>query len=398
MKNNTLRWIAVVNSGESPNINRNVFVSSQLYDTWMTIKNEYIGNYYKTNLIRAIYSLATTPGGRSLSTKNLEIDGAKINYLITPQGDVRIHFLAVTSDNTLDNTDQSSGLYRVRIDRITQEWTTDSRRLRLMDYNHRWNNAHYAAVSGSFDDKEEAGRLLIKHIVPAYKAALNPKDLNIGNKHYSLFWQNRDHSTKSNSRKLAALIQQAQANNATINWLVHGEGAGTFAQALQHLIEQPSVSRLVAMQNTLENQSVFFSNPRGKNTKEEKLKELCEAAGIRWLGSKHNRMDLKNPDARQAAIDGAMVVGSKFTVGGGITGGLLAATGFDKVEKAIASVHKTVDLLSPNLAANIAIISGFGLLGYIVGKDAKKHTSSYIRNVFGVKENTWGNGHKHWAG
>ncbi|WP_444920001.1 hypothetical protein ACJJID_13960 [Microbulbifer sp. CnH-101-G] len=84
MKNNTLRWIAFVNSGENSNINRNVFVSSQLYDTWMTIKNEHIGNYYKTNLIRAIYSLATTSGGRSLSTKNLDIDGAKINYPIIP--------------------------------------------------------------------------------------------------------------------------------------------------------------------------------------------------------------------------------------------------------------------------------------------------------------------------
>ncbi len=75
-------------------------------------------------------------------------------------------------------TDQATGLYRV--DKDEDGWNTDSERLSTMEYSHCWNNAHYAAVSGKFDDKEEAGRLLITHIINAYNAALKPKDLTIG--------------------------------------------------------------------------------------------------------------------------------------------------------------------------------------------------------------------------
>ncbi|MCO1336821.1 hypothetical protein MO867_21060, partial [Microbulbifer sp. OS29] len=242
----------IIKRGETPNINRNVYVHPGHAETWEQLKRDHPGNYYKTNLVRALYSLAITPGGRDNGPKTLKLDGALFHYQIHKNGDILVYGLEIDSSISAPVTNQTSGLYRV--DKESRKWKTDSERLNIMDYSHRWGSAHYAAVSGKFEDKEEAGELLINHILPAYKAALSPRDLEGSRKHYSLYWQNGQHQEENNAQSLAALIQQAQANDARINWLVHGEGVGTFVQALQSLAKQPGISSLVANGKELSNQ------------------------------------------------------------------------------------------------------------------------------------------------
>ncbi|MCO1336227.1 hypothetical protein MO867_18000, partial [Microbulbifer sp. OS29] len=244
----------IIKRGETPNINRNVYVHPGHAETWEQLKREHPGNYYKTNLVRALYSLAITPGGRDNGPKTLKLDGAQFHYQIHKNGDILVYGLEIDSSVSAPVTDQTTGLYRVDRDDLENKWKTDSRRRNTMRHDHRWGNAHYAAVSGKFDNKEEAGELLINHILPAYKAALSPRDLEGDDKHYSLYWQNGQHKQAHNAQSLAALIQQAQANDARINWLVHGEGVGTFVQALQSLAKQPGISSLVANGKELSNQ------------------------------------------------------------------------------------------------------------------------------------------------
>ncbi|WP_444942778.1 hypothetical protein ACJJIK_11145 [Microbulbifer sp. ZKSA006] len=367
--------------GENLNINRSVYVFKQHYPIWDLLKREHIGNYYKTSLVRAVYSLAVTPGGRDNSVRALNLDGAQINYQIDGDGDVLIYGLNIDSTISAPETDQATGLYKVKKDR--REWKTDRHQQTSMDHSHNWNNAHYAAVSGKFDSKEEAGRLLITHIANAYNGALNSHDLSGNKKHYSLFWQNGQYQAKHNTRALTALIQQAQANNARIHWLVHGEGAGTFVQALQSLAKRPAISALVAEGNELSHQSVFFSNPRGGNTREEDLKKYCEAAGIHLVGVRTNMFDLRNPDALQNVRTEAILLLGKYGVGGGAT-----AAGWDDFQQALGHWEAA--------RTTLAII-GFSLAGYVLGKDALSKNGGYARNLPKAISNTVGNGNKYWA-
>ncbi|QFT57145.1 hypothetical protein [Microbulbifer sp. THAF38] len=381
MRAGSVAWKAIVEQGENLNINRSVYVLKQHYPMWDLLKREHPGNYYKTSLVRAVYSLAITPGGRENNLSALNLDGAQINYQIDADGDVLIYGLNIDSSISAPVADQATGLYRVS--RKEDEWKTASHRRNSMDHSHHWNNAHYAAVSGKFDSKEEAGRLLITHIANAYNGALNSHDLSGNGKHYSLFWQNGQHKEVPNSRALTALIQQAQANNARIHWLVHGEGAGTFVQALQSLAKQPGINALVAKENKLSHQSVFFSNPRGDNTSKKDLEKFCEAAGMHLVGININSFDMRNSDALQNVRTEAILIFAKYGIGGTVT-----ATGWDDFEQALDHWKAA--------QATLAVI-GFSLAGYVLGKDALSKNGGFARNIPKAVNNTLGNGNKHWA-
>ncbi|WP_444929389.1 hypothetical protein ACJJIF_16350 [Microbulbifer sp. SSSA002] len=373
----------IIKRGEIPNIDRNVYVHPGHAGTWEQLKREHPGNYYKTNLVRALYSLAITPGSRNIGAKTLNLDGAQFHYQIHTNGDVLVYGLIIDSSISASVTNQASGLYRVNRDDVENKWKTDTERLKTMDYSHRWGSAHYAAVSGKFDNKEEAGELLINHILPAYKAALKPRDLEGSRKHYSLYWQNGQHQKPDNAQSLAALIQQAQANDASINWLVHGEGAGTFVQALQSLAKQPGISSLVANGKTLSNQSVFFSNPRGKNTRKEDLEKFCEAAGMYLVDVNVNQYDLKNADSRNSVLKAA-----RTPIILAAACGIDNATGWADLELAVSNGMSAPSMIK--LAAY-----GIGVCWLAIEVFSKN--SGYARNLKGVASNTLGSGNKHWA-
>ena len=74
-------------------------------------------------------------------------------------------------------------------------------------------------------------------------------------------------------------------------------------QALQSLVQQPCISKLVAEQNELGGQSVFFSNPRGKKTLKKELEKLCKDAGMHLVGVNINHYEMKNLDVRQPVVN-----------------------------------------------------------------------------------------------
>ncbi|WP_299581547.1 hypothetical protein [uncultured Microbulbifer sp.] len=373
MKNLT----AIIRRGETPNINRNVYVTSANIETWETLKREHPGNYYKTHLVRSLYSLAINPGGRDSGTKTLKLDGAQFHYQILESGDVLIYGLQIDSSISSPVINQTTGLYRVN--KTPLRWQTNDERRKSMDQSHRWAGAHYAAVSGKFDNKEEAGRLLISHILPAYKAALRSYDFTDDDYHYSLFWQDGEHKKAHNARSLAALIQQAQANNAAINWLVHGEGAGTFVQALKSLADAPGITQKVANGNQLSKQAVFFSNPRGKNTSKEELKTICANAKIELVDIQLNKQDYRNIDVRQKAFK-ALRTPAALTAG--------CASGLSDLSQAVDNFFS-----APTMVGSVVVGAG----AIWLATDIATKCGALFRNVKPAAKNTLGDGNKQWA-
>ncbi|WP_444943146.1 hypothetical protein ACJJIK_14365 [Microbulbifer sp. ZKSA006] len=377
MSNLPRNLTAIIRRGETPNINRNVYVTTAGVETWKALKREYPGNYYKTELVRALYSLAITPGGRENGVKTLKIDSAQFHYQILEGGDVLVYGLEIDNSISAPAINQNTGLYRVDIG--TPDWKTHSKPRKTIDHSHHWGGAHYAAVSGKFDNKEEAGRLLINHILPAYKAALRSHDFSTSKHHYSLFWQDGNHKKANNARSLAALIQNAQANNASINWLVHGEGAGTFVQALKGLASSPGVTQKVANGNPLSRQAVFFSNPRGVSTSKKDLKQICEDAKIELIDIQLNKHDYKNIDVRKKAVK---VMQTPAALLGAC--GVGTAAGFSDMQQAIG-----------NFFGDPTVIAGISVICLSVSFITRY--SSIGRHVQFAVESTLGEGNKHWA-
>ncbi len=154
-------------------------------------------------------------------------------------------------------------------------------------------------------------------------------------------------------------------------------------QALQSLVQQPCISKLVAEQNELGGQSVFFSNPRGKKTLKKELEKLCKDAGMHLVGVSINHYDMKNLDARQHVVNEGITLGAKYSLMG-----VGSASGFKALEKAVS--------LGSAATTTLAAI-GIGAAGYVIGKDVLSKNSGYARNIKSAVGNTWGNGNKQWA-
>ncbi|MFT7372540.1 MAG: hypothetical protein ACI9T9_001227, partial [Oleiphilaceae bacterium] len=219
-------WECIVAKGSQLNASRNIYVLKAHYPEWQTLKSGYQGNYYYTTILRALYSLNALAGVRSANTQSLKLDGAQINYSLDEVGDVRVYGLKIDKEIKPATSEQATGVYKVALD--IDKWGTQENRKLSMDLNHQWASAHYAAVSGKFDNKEDAGRKLISHITKAYEAAVHQSETHKNKNHYSLYWQNGKHNSAEQRNHLTSLIQQAQAKDARLNWLAHGEGAGTF--------------------------------------------------------------------------------------------------------------------------------------------------------------------------
>ena len=371
---------------------RKVYVLHTQYEKWETIKREHSGNYYMTSVMRAIYALGSVAVGRRFQTEKMIFDGAAIHYALDEKGDVRIFVLEVNGDYKPESGQQLTGLYQVsyssRLGVVEPSWNTLEDTKTKMALSHRWNNAHYAAVSGKFDSKEAAGRMLIEHISQAYKAAVSERDTHQPDNHYSLYWQNGGHKSNKQRDHLVSLIQQAMVAGAPVNWLVHGEGAGTFASAMKVLENKLTPApvadeRKKELRENLRLQKVFFSNPRGKSTRKEELKAQCEKVGFCYLDTNINPNDMFNPDARgKALLKGA-------AVGGAIgLGGFSSTLGAEDIVKSFTQAVGSNSLL---------LGAGALIAGYFVVRDKVVTNSGYLSSLPKAVESTFGKGNQRWA-
>ena len=377
-------WQAIVNQQLHPDFTRTVWVLKQHYPTWLDIQRRHPDNYYLTSLMRSLYRLAVAPGGRKAAPQRLKLEGAEIIYTIAPNADVYVHLLTINEAISTFPLDQTTGLYRVRAPQREddKDWKTLNKRQTVMSFKHQWGNAHYAVVSGKYKSKEAAGEILIDHITKAYKAAINEQDIQKPGNHYSLFWQQGGYHSRTSQEALLSLIQQAQQENARVNWLVQGEGAGTFIKALQALVDMPGVHAQLAPQENGTRQHVFFTNPRGPHTSQKVLQATCEKAGLSYVGTKINPTDLRNEDARHGAQAEAAKLVANLSVKDP-----LAVVG-------MVSLYKSLEL--GTTTSNLMAATGFGVAAYVIAKDVYTKVSGYVRHIPGAMSSTFGNGNQRW--
>jgi len=374
-------WVCIVTKGRHVNASRNIYVLKAHYPEWQALKSGYQGNYYYTTILRALYSLNALAGVRSTNMQSLKLDGAQINYSLDDEGDVLVYGLKIDKNIKPASAQQATGVYKVIFSE--NEWAAHESKGFSMELNHQWGCAHYAAVSGKFDNKEDAGRKLIRHINKAYKAAIVKKDSHKDNNHYSLYWQNGKHSSAEQRNHLASLIQQAQAKDARLNWLVHGEGASTFAHALNQLVQQPVASALMAKGGDLSGQSVFFSNPRGQGSSEKELVALCERAGLNYVGLNKSSADLYNPDTRAAFKTEALKVGSSLKVSGAL--GIIGAAALPVAYEQFMNSNSVMEKVAIGVAA------------FVITQSSATTVHGYARNLKSVWSDTVGKGNEDWA-
>jgi hypothetical protein len=382
---NPAEWEMIVRKGESANINRNVFVRKDKDESWKKLKADHEGNYYMTTMLRALYALAVLPEGNQRKMQQKVFGPCKMFYEIIDDCDVQVDLFVV--DGSLEaHVHKTAGLYQAewRVEEKSWSLANSSRSEVSMDLTHKWGKAHMAAVAGKFDSSRDAAKKLGTHIENAWFGNDEINDYRKPNNHYSLFWMNNEFTSKDQLDYLISLIQIAQRSQERLRWLVHGEGAACFVKALNYLNSNPTSSDIHVAQRGLENQSVFFSNPRGNTTSENDLRALCKKSGLVFQGINVNKLDVKhNPDARSAAYDELKSIGAKLTLGGG-----MGALG-------LSSAAKSLDLAIS--APSAAVAGGVLLAGYVVVKDSYKKNSAYARNIQGAFSATFGKGNEDWA-
>ncbi|WP_062263003.1 hypothetical protein [Endozoicomonas arenosclerae] len=375
-------WHLIIRKGESANVNRNVYVLKQHYPLWVELKRTHTGNYYKTIIVRTAYQLCSMAGARNGESKSLDLEGGSLHYTIDSNGDVGIYLLEIDA-SIAPSGNQNAGVYRVDYDQKHEKWKTNNEFRQHLELDHTWNNNHYAAVGGQFETKEAAGRKLIEHIRNAYR--LIERDINKHNNHYSLFWQKDQHSSDKHASIMLALLQQAMAKDARVNWLVHGEGAGTFVNAMKKLSANPQYQSMMAHEESQQYQNVYFSNPRGKGTRKEQLESLCKKVGFNLMGINHSPYDLKNPDNQRAALKEAGLIAAKGIVSGGFVAGLISQTSLEK------SFHSVLGAGDPTTAV------AFGAAGLVIANDVRSKLGGYGRNLWKGVGSTLGSGNQSWA-
>ena len=362
------------------------------YTRWEKLKLDHVGNYYLTNLLRAVQSLNALAVGRTGKIEKLILNSGQIQYEVNGKGDVLIWLLKIDDSIEKSDSDQSTGLYRVRREGGTRgRWGISGNVEHKMNFSHRWNNMHYAAVSGKFPTKEEAGRILPEHIGNAYRGAFTEATMERSGNHYSLYWQNGGHKTDSQRDILVSLMQQAIEVKAPVNWLVHGTGAITFKRALEVLATYPSLTRFEAkdelivrqLRKETSKQGVYFSNPRGAGVTEKELKRLCDTVGLRLVGINRDEYDLLNQDSRLYALNKLLSITSK-----GVVTGTLGAVG-------LSDVLKSMDLAVD--AATITTAGAFTIGGIVIAKDAGSTLNGYSRSVRKSWGSTFGQGNQRWT-
>lgn len=386
MKPSTNPWKILIPRHANPNASRNIYVHSDHYADWEAIKKSHQGNYYLGTIMRAAHSLNSLAGGRTNSPSLLTQTGFAIHYLLDEKGDIRLLKLDIDKQHQIPGGQQATGVYQVLYSNDGdgyRGWRTKNRAITKMEIQHRWKEAHYAAVAGKFEDKERAGEKLVDHIRHAYKGELRGHDIDIPNKHYSLYWQNGGYRSDRQSNELASLIQQAMGQKNRVHWLAHGEGAGTFVRAMQILKASPKLHTAENDKKVRARQVVYFSNPRGKGTTTRELKELCAQLGFDLAGINRNTKDLWDSESREAFSKNGMPIIPKVIIGG-------AAGAFS-----VDTLMKSINLTAQQTNVGFTVLAGLGC--YVIGKSVLNDLSGHARSLKGVCLNTMGKGNQNWA-
>ncbi|BBM01951.1 hypothetical protein [Microbulbifer sp. GL-2] len=370
------------------------------------VKQEAQTNYYSATLLRALISLnADTASSQSANgagtVRYLVRNGMAIEYYID-NGDVLIHKLHFDDSLQADSGNQAMGVYKVQYD--GSAWGTSGSSHKQMNLKHKWNGAHYAAVSGKFRSKGSAGQMLVRHIEKSYGGTeILPRDIPQMDNFYSLYWiNNKEHGALPSVDGLTSLIQQAASASESVNWLVHGEGAKTFQRALEILQNTPSLSRFEAkdeeivrnLRNKMSGQKVFFSNPVGANP--DKLEKLCNVVGLTYVDSNTNPRNLKTAAGRENSWNEIKRIGAAST-GTGVTAVSLKESGIFTIQKQggmLSNVYEAA-ISNPTLAA----IGTAGLCtaaAFVVGKTQATKWASQVRAIHATASSTFGRGNEYW--
>ena len=385
MMNNTQTGYVVIYSPADAGITHTVHVPAQQKQQWEKIKKDSVGNYYMTSLVRAVLRLAV--GDKTVNSQAV-IGDFKFTYKVSSdRKNIYINLIELTESKS--KTDQSPGLYQAKW--RGGKWFVPSEQYTTMDLNHKWSHgAHMAVVPGKYESKEYAGEMIGTHVEKAYFSG-NTATNNVrkGGNHFSLFWSNNEFTSKQHKDSLVSLIQTAQKQSASVQWLVHGEGAAMFVEAMKFIKNNPKSSDLFAAQKGLSTQEVYFSNPRGRHSSKKSLEEICKSIGMNCAGVNINTKDvLYNADARKGMLtEVTKVMGGAMFAGGGAAG-LGNELGVDTFMKV-----KELATTSPGLASMLVIAGGV-----IVVASKGASASGYVRNMHGAISSTFGSGNQNWAG
>jgi hypothetical protein len=381
---NTQAGYVVIYSPADAGITHTVHVPAPQKQQWEQIKKDSVGNYYMTSLVRAVLRLAV--GDKTVNSQAV-IGDFKFTYKVSAdRKNIFINLIELTESGP--KTNQSPGLYKAIWNGA--KWATESDINTSMDLNHKWSGGHVAVVPGQFESKEYAGERIGTHVEKAYFPG-NTSSQNVkqdGN-HFSLFWLNNEFTSKQHKNSLVSLIQTAQKQSANVKWLVHGEGAATFIEAMKFIKNNPKSTDLFAAQKGMSAQEVYFSNPRGKHSSKKTLEEICKSIGMNCAGVNINTKDvLYNADARKGMLtEVTKVMGGAMFAGGGAAG-LGNELGVDTFMKV-----KELATTSPGLASMLVIAGGV-----IVVASKGASASGYVRNMHGAISSTFGSGNQNWAG
>lgn len=385
---------------------RNVYINNLHYPLYENLIKNHKGNYYLTTVYRAIMSLnADASSGQALNgaatLRFLEKDGFGIEFIMD-DGDVLIEKLHYDSEFKQAGTEQETGLYKTLRSNMGL-WETKKDGQLNMDVGHKWGGAHYAAVSGKFGTKEKAGMGLINHIKKAYGGKeILEKDMEKQDNFYSLYWINKEHKELKTADNLASIFQQATDSKASVNWLVHGEGAKTFAKAMDILKHQPSLSRFAASDNDsvrhlqadMGMQKVFFSNPIGLS--EAQLKELCENVGVTYAGANINPRNLFNAKAQVNTFKEVVNISAK-SAATGVGGATLGALGLTAVTKnGPALVEGVGNLVTNPTIGTAAVAAGVAWTAFQASKSAFTKMHGSYRALRAATATTFGRGNEYW--
>ena len=175
-----------------------------------------------------------------------------------------------------------------------------------------------------------------------------------------------------------------------MNWLIHGEGCGTFVQALRFIKANPVASDIITAQKGMAAQDVYFSNPRGRHTAKKDLEAICKSVGMNFVNVNLNKHDvLFNPDARKDLLKELLKAAGTISFTGGMSSYAAGEVGLD-------SVLKLWEMVTTN--PEIGLTTGVAIAGGVVVVAGKGFSlCGFARNIGGAASSTFRQGNQNWA-
>ncbi len=389
---------------------RDVYVRNDVYPVFKSLEVKRQSNYQLMSLFRSLVSLNADPASGAVANaaatiRNLISDGYAVEYYLD-NGDVLVSKIRFSSEFRSKGSANRSGLYSVK--RVGGDWQIRPKPIDRIPIIHQWNGSHYAAIAGKFSGSDLAGDRLPRHILKAYSNEILEKDVYVNGNHYSMYWTSgKGFGAQAESDSVASLMQQAADAKASVNWLIHGEGAKTFKKALEILQDSPSLSRFAAadeesvryLRVKFSKQKVYFSNPKGADTKV--VETLCKKVGITYVDSHVSPRNLGNTTGVRNVWKDIQIPVATLLVGGGALAGLgeqaSKSLGYSgAVDGAVGLMQKaqsfagnpTLDQFLPAAAATVGC--------FILGKAAVNKNLGAYKAVKALMVGTFGSGDEFW--